>query len=158
MEDTFGKRVGRLSPIIIDDKKWELRTTRESLLRAKAKIKTQLDALPQVDWAEVELALAALAKPWQRCNTGGCYVPYAMSWERASVGEAIEAQRAGNNESAAKLLAIAVGMCRKLTDEQARLLREMLLKLSCRMTIRNRAIFISGSLCLVGVRVNETAS
>ena len=108
--------------------------------------------------AEVELALAELAKPWQKCNTGGYGIPNPMSWERASVGEAIGAQRAGDKERAAKLLALAVGTRRKLTDEQAHLLREMLLKLNCRITIRNRAIFISGSLPLAGVRVNETAS
>ena len=81
-----------------------------------------------------------------------------MSWERASVAEAIEAQRAGDKERAAKLPALAVGKRRKLTDEQAHLLREMLLKLNCRITIRNRAIFISGSLPLARVRANETAS
>jgi hypothetical protein len=46
----------------------------------------------------------------------------------------------------------------KLTDEQARCLRETLLKLKCRITIKNHATFISGSLPLIGVRTNETAS
>ena len=152
------KELADYPPIIIEDKKRELRASRESLVRAKAKIKAQLDALPQVNWAEVELALGELAKPWQRCNTGGYYVPHDMSWERASVAEAIEAQRAGDKERGAKLLALAIGTPRKLTDEQAHLLREMLLKLNCRITIRNRAVFISGSLPLTAVRAKQGAS
>ncbi|MBI2858280.1 MAG: hypothetical protein HYX90_04305 [Chloroflexi bacterium] len=81
-----------------------------------------------------------------------------MSWERAAVAKAIEARQAGDKERAGKLLALAIGKRQKLMDEQARLLREMLLKLNCRITIRNRAIFISGSLPLAGVRAKETAS
>ncbi|MBM4448100.1 MAG: hypothetical protein FJ015_02525 [Chloroflexi bacterium] len=152
------KELADYPSIIIDDKKRELSAERESLLQAKAKIKAQLDALPQVNLAEVEVALDELAKPWQRCNTGGYGIPHPMSWERASVAEAIEAQRGGDKKRSAKLLALAVGTLRKLTDEQAHLLREMLLKLNCRIAIRNRAVFISGSLPLAGVRVNETTS
>jgi len=152
------KELADYPSIIIDDKKRELSTERESLLQAKAKIKAQLDALPQVNLAEVEVALDELAKPWQRCNTGGYGIPHPMSWERASVAEAIDAQRVGDKKRSAKLLALAVGTLRKLTDEQAHLLREMLLKLNCRIAIRNRAVFISGSLPLAGVRVNETTS
>jgi len=85
-------------------------------------------------------------------------VPHPMFWERASVAEAIEAQQAGDKERAAKLLALAIGTPRKLTHEQAQLLREMLLKVNCRITIRNRAAFISGSLPLTGVRAKQGAS
>ena len=45
----------------------------------------------------------------------------------------------------------------ELTDEQAHLLREALLKLNCRITIHNRAVFISGKLW-VDVGAKATAS
>lgn len=155
------KELADYPAIIIDDKKRELTAERESLLRAKTKIKAQLDELPQVDWAEVELALVELAKSWQKCNTGGYGIPNPMSWERASVAEAIEAQQAGDKERAAKLLALTIStpdMPRKLTDEQAHLLREMLLKLNCRITISNRVVVINGKLPLTSVRAKEDAS
>ena len=144
--------------IIIKEEKRRLIAERESLLRAKAKIVSELESLPKVDLVEVESALAELAKPLQACNSGGYGIPSPMSWERASIAEAIETQRGGNKERGAKLLALAVGTPRRLTNEKACLLREMLLKLNCRITIRKRAILISGSLPLAGVRVNETAS
>jgi hypothetical protein len=83
-----------------------------------------------------------LAKPWRMCNTGGYYVSYPMAWERRNVAD-------GNWRQ---------DMPRKLTDEQAHFLRETLLKLKCRIIIRNRDVFISGSLPLTGVRANEAAS
>ena len=136
------KELADYPPLIIDDKKRELTVERDSLLRAKAKIEAQLNALPQVDLVEVELALNNLAKPWRMCNTGGYYVAYPMSWERCSVAD-------GN---------WGPDMPRKLTSEQTYLLRETLLKLNCRITVTNRAIFISGSLPLTGVRAKEAAS
>jgi len=69
-------------------------------------------------------------------------MPQPMSWERASVAS-------GNWRP---------DMQRKLTDEQAHRLRETLLKLNCRITIKNHTIFISGRLPLTSVRVNQAAS
>jgi len=136
------KELADYPPIIISDKKRELTAARESLLRAKAKIEAQLDTLPQVDLAEVELALDNLAKPWRMCNTGGYYMPYPMAWERRTIADGKWRPE----------------IPRKLTGEQAHCLRETLLKLECRITIKNHAVFISGSLPLAGVRANETAS
>jgi hypothetical protein len=68
-------------------------------------------------------------------------MPNPMSWEHASVAEGTWRPN----------------MPRKLTDEQAHLLREMLLKLNCRIIIRNQAIFISGSLPLTSVRAKQAA-
>ena len=133
------KELADYPPIIIGDKKRGLTVERDSLLCAKAKIEAQLNALPQVDLVEVELALGNLAKPWRICNTGGYYVPHPMSWERRSVAD-------GNWRP---------DMPRKLTSEQTYLLRETLMKLNCRIAVRNGAIFISGSLPLTGVRANE---
>jgi len=128
--------------ILISDKKRELMAERQSLEQRQARIEAELEALPSIDPAEVEMALSELAKPWQLANTGGYCVPSPMSWER---GSAASAKWQPDTE-------------RKLTDEQARLLREMLLKLDCRITIRNRAVFISGKLPLVSSRVKQTAS
>jgi len=127
--------------IVIKEEKQRLTTERESLFRAKAKFEAELETLPQVDPAEVEIALSELARPWQICNTGGYYLPHPMSWDRTSVVE-------GTWKS---------DMPRKLTEEQAHLLREMLLKLNCHIRIRNRAIFISGKLPLANVRAKQGA-
>ena len=93
----------------------------------------------KVDPAEVEIALSELARPWQICNTGGYYLPHPMSWDRTSVVE-------GTWKSDTP---------RKLTEEQAHLLREMLLKLNCHIRIRNRVIFISGKLPLAIFRAKQ---
>ena len=115
---------------------------RQSLEQRQARIKAELEALPDVDPEEVEIALSELAKPWQMANTGGYCMPQPMSWERASVAS-------GNWRP---------DMQRKLTDEQAHRLRETLLKLNCRITIKNHTIFISGRLPLTSVRVKQAAS
>lgn len=128
--------------IVISDKKRELTAERQSLEQRQARIKAELEALPDVDPEEVEIALSELAKPWQMANTGGYCMPQPMSWERASVAS-------GNWRP---------DMQRKLTDEQAHRLRETLLKLNCRITIKNHTIFISGRLPLTSVRVKQAAS
>lgn len=125
--------------IVIEDKKRELAAERKSLNRHKARIESELEALPQTDPAEVELALTELAKPWQMSDTGP--YPHPMSWERRSIAE-------GTWEP---------DMPRKLSEEQAHLLRETLLKLNCRITIKNRVIFISGRLAL-DVRAKQGTS
>jgi len=127
--------------IIIKEEKQRLTVERTSLLQAKAKIESELESLPQIDPVEVDQALTELAKPWQMCNSGGYCIPYSMSWERASVVE-------GTWQPS---------MPRKLTDERAHFLREMLLKLNCRIIIRKQAIFINGSLPLAGVRAKQGA-
>jgi len=98
-------------------------------------------ALPKVDPNEVELALDEFRKPWQMANSGGYAVSHHMSWERASIAD-------GWRPS----------MPRKLTEQQAHLLRETLLRLGCRITIKNHSIFISGRLPLTRVRAKQGAS
>lgn len=128
--------------ILIYDKKRELTAERQSLEQRQARIKAELATLPNIDPAEVEQALMELAKPWRMCNTGGYYMPHPMCWELASVAS-------GNWRP---------DMQRKLTDEQAHLLRETLLKVDCRITVKNRAIFISGKLPVTSGRVKQAAS
>jgi len=128
--------------ILIGEKKRELTAERQSLELRQTRIEAELETLPSIDPGEVEAALSELAKPWQMANTGGYCVPNPMSWERASAAS-------GKWQPDSQ---------RKLTDEQARLLREMLLKLDCRIAIRNRAIFVSGKLSVVSSRVKQTTS
>ena len=116
----------------------------QSLEQRQSRIKAELEALPDVDLEEVPefTNMSELAKTWQMANTGGYYVAHPISWERASVAS-------GNWRS---------DMERKLTEAQAHRLREMLLKLNCRITIKNHAVFISGRVSLAGVRVKQAAS
>ena len=123
------KELADYPAIIIDEEKRRLVAERESLLQGKAKLVKELDALPEVDLQQVQQELKTLAESWQIANTGGYHLPYAMSWERAS------------NE---------------LSDEQAQSLRHMLLKLNCRVTICNRAVFVSGKLPLVRAMVDAS--
>ena len=141
-ETLLKKDLADYPDIIIKEEKQRLTAERRSLLQAKAKIESELESLPQVDPVEVDQALTELAKPWRVCNTGGYYVPHPMSWERASVAS-------GNWKP---------DMPRKLSEEQAHLLRETLLKLNCRITISNRVVFVGGKLPLASVRVKQTAS
>jgi len=145
--------------ILINEEKRRLKTERESLLQAKARIEAELAALPQVDPAEVEAALCELAKPWQRC---GYTISNPEFWrpanfksgfrERASVAEALDSSKGkGFFRRLCKVVTALVPQ--ELTDQQAHLLRETLLKLNCRITIKDRAIFISGKLGLgLGLR------
>jgi len=128
--------------IVISEKKRELTTERQSLEQRQTGIKAELEALPDVDPEEVETALSELAKPWQMANTGGYYMPHPMSWERASVPS-------GNWR---------LDMEQKLTNEQAHCLRQMLLKLNCRITIKNQTVFISGRVPLARVRAKQVVS
>ena len=127
--------------IIIKEEKQRLSAERASLLEAKAKFEVELVALPKVDPNEVELALDEFRKPWQMANSGGYAMSHPMSWERASIADGWRP-----------------GMPRKLTEQQAHLLRETLLRLGCRITIKNHSIFISGRLPLTGVRARQGAS
>jgi DNA invertase Pin-like site-specific DNA recombinase len=97
--------------IIINDKKRALKAERESLLQAHAKIEAQLAMLPTVDPDELERALAELHKPFIMANQGGYDMPYPMCW-----GLTVE------NDG-------------RLTDLKLKLLREILLKLNCRVTV-----------------------
>ncbi len=49
-------------------------------------------------------------------------------------------------------------MPRKLTEEQAHLLRSTLLKLNCHIILKNRTVFISGKLALTSVRVKQATT
>lgn len=126
------KELANYPDIIIDEEKQRLTAERESLLRCKARIDAELGALSHIDPVEVEVALTELAKPLHMANAGGYSVPSAMSWEREST--------------------------KSLTAEQAHVLRETLLKLNCRITIRNGLVFLSGRLTLRDVRVKQEAS
>jgi len=78
-------------------------------------------------------------------------------WERASVMEALETSK--DDGYLRRLSKVTTALVpRKLTDERAHPLRETLFKLNCRITIKNKAIFISGKLPLRSVGTNETAS
>lgn len=46
-------------------------------------MEAELIAVPQIEPAEVELALSELSKPFQMANSGGYGVPNPMSWELA---------------------------------------------------------------------------
>jgi hypothetical protein len=128
--------------VVISDKKRELTAERQSLEQRQSRIKAELEALPDVDPEDVETALSELAKPWQMANSGGYCMPHPMSWERDSIAS-------GNWRSDTE---------RKLTDEQAHRLRQTLLKLNCRITIKNHAVFISGRVPLAGVRAKQAPS
>lgn len=95
-------------------------------------METELEALPHVDPAEVEKALDELARPLQGGNTGG--YAHAMSWERSKPGTP-----------------------HKLSEEEARRLRELLLRLSCRIAIIKHNVFISGKLPFSSGRVKQGA-
>jgi len=128
----LNKELADYPDIIIADKKRELTAEREALLQAKAKKEAELEALPKVDPEEVEKALEEVSKPLQGGNIGG--YAHAMSWERSKLG-----------------------VPHRLSDQQARGLREILLKLSCQITIRNHYVFINGKLPLTGGRVKQGA-
>ena len=140
--------------ILINEEKQRLKTERESLLQAKARIEAELAALPVVDPAQVEVALQELAKPWQR---SGYPISNPEFWqpanfkssfrERASVAEALENSK--NDRYLTRLgKVIAALVPDKLTDAQAHLLRETLMKLNCRIIVKDHAIFITGKLPL----------
>lgn len=126
----LNKELADYPDIIIADKKRELTAERQALLQAKDKLETELEALPHVDPAEVEKALDELARPLQGGNIGG--YAHAMSWERSKPGTP-----------------------HKLSEEEARRLRELLLRLSCRITIIKHSVFISGKLPLSSGRVKQ---
>ena len=158
------KDLAEYPDIIIKEEKQRLIAERQSLLRAKMKIQSELESLPQVDPVEVEAALCELAKPWQSLrypiSHPEMWRPTNLNphlWERASVREALEtSQNDGYLRRVSKVITAIVP--RKLTDEKAHLLRETLFKLNCRVTIKNKTIFINGKLPLRSVRANETAS
>jgi len=110
--------------IIINEEKRKLKAERDSLLREKIKLEPELLMLPQVDAGQVEQELNSLAESFQMANTGGYGIGGAMSWERVTIRE------------------------KTLSDEQAHFLRDMLLKLNCKITIHNRAVFVAGKLPL----------
>jgi len=118
--------------MIVSDKKRELTSERESLFRRESRIDIELEALPHIDPQEVEVALSELEKPFRMYNTGGLLIPHPMAWERTST--------------------------ESLSQEQAHLLRETLLKLNSRIKVRNHSIFISGRLPLRNVRVKQETS
>jgi len=118
--------------MIVSDKKRELTSERESLFRRKSRIDIELEALPHIDPEEVEVTLSELEKPFRMCNTGGLLIPHPIAWERTPT--------------------------ESLSQEQAYLLRETLLKLNSRIKVRNRSLFISGSLPLTRVRAKQGAS
>ena len=118
--------------MIVSDKKRELTSERELLFRRKSRIDVELEALPHIDPEEVEVALSELEKPFRMCNTGGLLIPHPMAWERTPT--------------------------ESLSQEQAHLLREALLKLNSRIKVRNRSLFISGRLPLTRVRAKQGAS
>jgi hypothetical protein len=148
------KDLAEYPDILVNEEKQRLKTERESLLQAKARIEAELAALPQVDPAEVEAALCELAKPWQR---SGYPISTPEFWqpanfksgfrERASVAEALENSKNGRYLTRlCKVIAALVPD--KLTDEQAHLLRDTLMKLNCRIVVKDHAIFITGKLPL----------
>ena len=125
----------------VESQKDDLRAKTEILKVEETRLAAELEALPKVDPAEVERALNELAEPWQMANTGGYGMRYPMSWERVSV-----VSKTWNS-----------GIPCKLSEEQAHLLRETLLQLNCRITIRKHDVFISGKLPL-GISAKEGAS
>lgn len=118
--------------IIINEEKRRLSAERSSLLGEKTKLEQDLIALPLVDFEQVEQELNTLAESFQFTNTGGYGLPFAMSWERATSKE------------------------KTLPEAEAHFLRDVLLKLNCRITIRNRCIFVSGKLPLVRAMVDAS--
>lgn len=146
--------------ILINEEKRKLKAERESLLQAKSGIERELAALPEVDPAEVEAALSELAKPFESCRYGvsdpEMWRPVNLRshlFERASVREALEGSKdEGFLGRSIKFIAALVP--KKLTDEQTHLLRETLLKLNCRVVVKNHALVLTGKLSL-GVGLSE---
>lgn len=138
----LNKELADYPDIIIAEKKRRLTAERQTLESAKARLEAELIAVPQIEPAEVELALSELSKPFRMANSGGYGVPNPMSWERASVVSG----------------KWRPDMPRKLTEEQAHLLRSTLLKLNCHIILKNRTVFISGKLALTSVRVKQATT
>ena len=107
--------------IVINETKRELTAERESLLRAQARIDAELESLPHFDPAEVEAALIELGKPLGMLNIGP-FSWHLMSWECTA----------------------------SMTESQAHILRETLLKLNTRIRVENRLLFLTGCLPLRG--------
>lgn len=124
---------------IIAAAKMGLQARMASLSRERQRLESDLAALPQVDSAEVERALAGLAEPWKVVSGDGRFdqgAPHIMSWQRRSF-----VNRTWR-----------LGMSR-LSDGEAHLLREMVMRVNASIIVSNVGIRISGQLPL-GSRAN----
>ena len=131
------KDLGGYPTDIVEGAKTGLQAEAQALERQKCRIEADLAALPQVDPAEVERELMALAEPWAlasgdgRINAGAQHV---MSWERRSPAAGTWRQDAPH----------------KLFNDEAQLLRERLLRVDARVIVQRLGIRISGRLSLRG--------
>jgi hypothetical protein len=118
---------------VVEGAKIGLRAEAQALEREKSRIEADLAALPQLDPAEVERELMMLAESWLLVSGGGRINPctrHIMSWE----GRSVATRTSGQDKP------------RKLSNEEARLLRETLLRLNARVIVQRPTITISGRL------------
>jgi len=160
------KELAEYPDIIINEEKRRLTAARQSLLGAKAKIEGELESLPHVDPAEVEEALRELAKPWQRCDVMQRPELWSQTnlqnlkadfLQRVSVKESLEVTKNQHPLLRGYKVLCAALVPRKLTDEQARLLRDIVLKLNCRIVVKGGAVSVSGKLPLRNSRADFRA-
>lgn len=116
-------------PEVVEGAKLGLDAQRRALEAERRRLKSDLDRLPQLDPSEVERAVMALAQPWALvCGDGRIEAgtQHVMSWE----------------------CMWRPGMPRRLSQEQARILRDTMMRLNARITIINYAIRITGQMAV----------
>ncbi len=156
------KDLAEYPDIILKDKKQQLSAERESLLRAKATIEVGIALIPNVDLADIKRAISELVtKDWWTTNS----IVQRKARPKSELEALPQAELADVEQQGSELVATtwwenpsryklpyrmsrmgASEMPRRLTEKQAHLLRETLLKLNCRITIKHRDISISGKL------------